>query len=93
MTTDRPRGGGALRALSLIAAAACVALIVLYPRAFGHDATQIAHGPFVGMLAGMSILWVHGLDFKPDHPVARRLLSPLLGWALLLGFGAIGLIH
>jgi predicted membrane protein len=49
----------------------------------------VPHGALVGMLFGMSILWVYGFGFTPQHRIFRYLLSPLLGWILLLGFGWI----
>lgn len=82
-----------LRVLSLLAALACAALVILYPRAIAHDAAGVPHGFLVGMLIGMSILWVYGFGFVPRHPLIRRIFSPLVGWALLLGFGAAVFLH
>ena len=58
-----------------------------------HDAAGVPHGFLVGMLIGMSILWVYGFGFVPRHPLIRRIFSPLVGWALLLGFGAAVFLH
>ncbi|WP_443743101.1 cyd operon YbgE family protein [Sutterella sp.] len=103
MTTDSDRTGAAprargkaetlLRVLSLLAALGCAALVVLYPRAIAHDAAGVPHGPLVGMLAGMSILWVYGFGFTPSHRILRWILSPLVGWVFLLGFGAVVFLH
>lgn len=103
MTTDpgrsgaapnaRAKGGTLLRVLSLLAALGCAALVVLYPRAIAHDAAGVPHGPLVGMLAGMSILWVYGFGFTPSHRILRWILSPLVGWVFLLGFGAVVFLH
>ena len=83
------RGSTALRIISFLGALACAAVVVLYPRAIAEDATGVPHGALVGMLFGMSILWVDGFGFTPQHRIFRYLLSPLLGWILLLGFGWI----
>ncbi|MDO5530476.1 cyd operon YbgE family protein [Sutterella sp.] len=80
--------GGFLRTLSILAAIATALVIVLYPRAVAHDAAGVPHGPLEGMLLGMSILWVHGFGFTPEHRILRIVLHPLVGWALLLGCGA-----
>ena len=103
MTTDpgrtgavpdvRAKGSALLRVLSLLAALGCAALVVLYPRAIAHDAAGVPHGPLVGMLAGMSILWVYGFGFTPSHRILRWILSPLVGWVFLLGFGAVVFLH
>lgn len=103
MTTDhgctgaapdvRAKGSALLRVLSLLAALGCAALVVLYPRAIAHDAASVPHGPLVGMLAGMSILWVYGFGFTPSHRILRWILSPLVGWMFLLGFGAVVFLH
>ena len=91
MTNTKPaassRGSTALRIISFLGALACAAVVVLYPRAIAEDATGVPHGALVGMLFGMSILWVYGFGFTPQHRIFRYLLSPLLGWILLLGFG------
>ncbi len=93
MTNTKPaassRGSTALRIISFLGALACAAVVVLYPRAIAEDATGVPHGALVGMLFGMSILWVYGFGFTPQHRIFRYLLSPLLGWILLLGFGWI----
>ena len=86
--TDR-RSSAFLRVISFLAALACAALVVLYPRAIAEDAAGVPHGALVGMLFGMSILWVYGFGFTPQHRILRLLLSPILGWLLLLGFGWI----
>ena len=70
-----------------------LSLVILYPRAIAHDAAGVPHGFLVGMLIGMSILWVYGFGFVPRHPLIRRIFSPLVGWALLLGFGAAVFLH
>ena len=93
MTKTKPaassRGSTALRIISFLGALACAAVVVLYTRAIAEDATGVPHGALVGMLFGMSILWVYGFGFTPQHRIFRYLLSPLLGWILLLGFGWI----
>ena len=92
-TTGKGTGSSFLRVLSLFAAIVCAMLVILYPRAIAHDAAGVPHGFLVGMLIGMSILWVYGFGFVPRHRVIRLFFSPLLGWAFLLGFGAAVFLH
>lgn len=92
-TAGKETGSSFLRVLSLLAAIACAMLVILYPRAIAHDAAGVPHGLLVGMLVGMSILWVYGFGFVPRHRVVRLFFSPLLGWAFLLGFGTAVFLH
>mgnify|MGYP000094676576 CR=1 FL=1 len=84
-TNTKPTNG-LLRVLSLAAAATVMVLIVLYPRAIAPDSASVPHGWLELMLYGMSLLWLYGFGFTPEHRVLRILLHPLVGWvALALG--------
>ena len=82
MSTDElkktPGANGFIRTLSILAAAAVVALVVIYPRAVATD------GWFVLMMMGMSICWICGFGFAPENRWLRRLLSLPVGWTMLL---------
>ena len=83
---DRPEprpGSGLLKLLSVIAAAAVAALIVIYPRAVAPDGASVPHGWLVMLMAGMSICWVYGFGFIPRTRWLRAFFSPVLGWLLL----------
>ena len=60
MSTDElkktPGANGFIRTLSILAAAAVVALVVIYPRAVATDGASVPHGWFVLMMMGMSCL-------------------------------------
>ncbi len=87
MTTNAPAPKSShtlLRVLSLLAAAATIALIVIYPRAIAPDSASVPHGWLELMLYGMSICWVFGLGFTPQKPLFRMLLHPIVGWVCLL---------
>lgn len=73
-----------LRGLSIIAAACVVALVVIYPRAIAADGASVPHGWFVMMMVGMSICWISGFGFIPQHRGLRALFSLPVGWILLL---------
>ncbi len=75
---------GFIRTLSILAAAAVVALVVIYPRAVAADGASVPHGWFVLMMIGMSICWICGFGFKPENHWLRRLFSLPVGWSLLL---------
>ena len=75
---------GFLRFLSLLAAAAVMVLIVLYPRAIAPDSASVPHGWLELMLYGMSICWIYGFGFSPQHRVFRALLHPVVGVVCLL---------
>ena len=66
--------GGFIRTLSILAAAAVVALVVIYPRAVAADGASVPHGWFVLMMMG----------FAPENRWLRRLLSLPVGWSMLL---------
>lgn len=91
--TDKRESGGALRfaarLVSLLAAAAIVAVIVFYPRLIAQTAVDVPHGFLVLMLIGMSFAWVHGFGFVPEHRLLRPLFTPLAAWPLML-LGAWG---
>lgn len=83
---DRPEpspGSGFLRLISVTAAAAVAALIVIYPRAVAPDGASVPHGWLVMLMAGMSICWVYGFGFIPRTRWLRAFFSPVLGWPLL----------
>lgn len=94
MKTDPAvKRAGALRTLArfatFAAAIAFAALIVIYPRAIADDMTSVPHGALVGLLIGMSCAWVWGLGFVPQNRLLRLFFSPIVAWALMLGFGAV----
>lgn len=78
---------GFVRALSVIAAFAVMALVVLYPRAIAEDGASVPHGSFVLLMMGMSVCYIVGFGFVPKNKILRILFSPYMGWALM----AVGL--
>lgn len=82
--TATKSGSGLFRVLSFLAAAAVLVLVVLYPRAIAPDSASVPHGWLELMLFGMSLCWLYGFGFTPQHRVFRILLHPLLGWVCLL---------
>lgn len=72
-----------LRAISLIAAVAIVAVVVLYPRLIAEDSAGVPHGALTVLLLGMSCAWVHGFGFIPDHRLLKSIFSPIVAWPLI----------
>ena len=79
-----PGAYGFIRTLSILAAAAVVALVVIYPRAVATYGASVPHGGVVLMMMGMSICWICGFGFTPESRWLRRLLSLPVGWTMLL---------
>ena len=77
------------RAASLLAAAAIVAVLVLYPRLVAADSASVPHGFLAVMLMGMSAAWVHGFGFVPENRILSVLFSPIVAWPVML-IGAWG---
>ena len=77
------------RAASLLAAAAIVAVLVLYPRLVAADSASVPHGFLAVMLMGISAAWVHGFGFIPEHRLLRIVFSPIIAWPLI-ALGAWG---
>ena len=65
---------GLARAVSLLAAVAVAAVIILYPRLVAEDSASVPHGFLVVLLMGMSAAWVHGFV----------LFSPVVAWPVML---------
>lgn len=87
MTDERKNGAEALlRVLTAVAAAALVLLVVVYPRAFGAEASEVNHGGFVLMMLGMSVAWVSGFGFTPRNRWLAKLFTPVPAW-VLMGLG------
>lgn len=78
---------GLARVVSLLAATAIVAVVVLYPRLIAETAKDVPHGFLVLLLIGMSCAWVHGFGFIPQNPILKVAFSPLVAWPII----AIGL--
>lgn len=62
---------GLARAVSLLAAVAVAAVIILYPRLVAEDSASVPHGFLVVLLMGMSAAWVHGFGFVPENRILR----------------------
>ena len=72
-----------IRGLSLLAAAAVVRVVVLYPRLIAEDGAHVPHGFLVVLMLGMSAAWIHGFGFIPKNRILSILFSPLVAWPVL----------
>lgn len=75
------------RLLSILMAAAVVAIIVLYPRMIANTGAEVPHGFLAILMIGMSFAWVHGFGFVPHNNVLKQLFTPFVAWPIL----AVGL--
>lgn len=75
---------GLARAVSLLAACAIVAVIVLYPRLIAETAKDVPHGFLVLLLIGMSCAWVHGFGFIAQNRILKIAFSPLVAWPVIV---------
>ena len=75
---------GLARAVSLLAAVAVAAVIILYPRLVAEDSASVPHGFLVVLLMGMSAAWVHGFGFVPENRILRVLFSPIVAWPVMI---------
>ncbi|MBO5658298.1 MAG: cyd operon YbgE family protein [Duodenibacillus sp.] len=75
------------RVISILMAAAVVAIIVLYPRMIANTGAEVPHGFLAILMIGMSFAWVHGFGFIPHNSVLKRIFTPYVAWPIL----AIGL--
>lgn len=79
-----------VRGISLLAALAISAVLMLYPYALGTEMTAMTHIALPFLLFGVSGAFVHGLGFKPDSRALRAVFSPLAAWPLIaVGIGLL----
>ena len=76
---DRPWA----RTISLTAALAVSAVLMLYPYALGTRMTPMVHSALPLLLFGVSAAFVHGTGFRPDRPALRLAFSPIAAWPLI----------
>jgi predicted membrane protein len=70
------------RALSFAVAAACSAVVLVYPQALAPGG-RVPYGWLLLLMWGMAAGFVHGVGYVPAHRVLRLALGPLAAWALL----------
>lgn len=84
---NRPEGSSVFsilaRTVSILAALAIVAIVVLYPRLIATSAAEVPHGFLALLLLGMSCAWVHGFGFVPQNRFLRVAFSPLVAWPVI----------
>jgi predicted membrane protein len=82
--------GPVARGVSLAAALAVSAVLMLYPYALGTTMTPAVHSALPLLLFGVSGAFVHGFGFRPDSRALRIAFSPLVAWTLIaLGAGLL----
>lgn len=74
--------GTRVRWPSLLTALAIMLVGSIYPMLFTGANDQVDHGFASALFWAMCAGLVHGIGFRPRHPVARWLLS---GWACIAG--------
>jgi predicted membrane protein len=76
----------AFRPASLAAALILSAGLLLWPRILGPQLGPVEHSLLPVLLLGISGAFVSGFGYRPDHRLARILLSPIASW-VLMGLG------
>lgn len=71
------------RGVSLVAALAVSAVLMLYPYALGTTMTAATHTALPLLLVGVSAAFVHGFGFRPDNRAWRFVCGPLVAWPLM----------
>jgi predicted membrane protein len=77
---DRPWS----RTISLGAALAISAVLMLYPYALGTKMTPMLHTALPLMMIGVAGAFVHGFGFHPQRRVFATLFSPIAAWPLMV---------
>jgi predicted membrane protein len=75
------------RTISLGAALAISAVLMLFPYALGTKMTPMLHTALPLMMIGVAGAFVHGMGFHPNNRALAVLFSPVAAWPLM----AIGL--
>ncbi|MBO7173070.1 MAG: cyd operon YbgE family protein [Burkholderiaceae bacterium] len=68
------------RAVSLTAALAITATVLIFPRLIALDMHTVPHGWLVLLMFGMSFCYVHGLGFIPENRYLKTIFSPIVAW-------------
>ena len=77
---------------SLAAAILLSAMLLVYPRILGTGLGPVEHAVLPLLLLGVSGAFVSGVGYRPDHRVARAVLSPAASWCLMgIGVAALAL--
>jgi cyd operon protein YbgE len=79
LTLNRPWA----RVVSLTAALAVSAVLMIYPYALGTRTTAMTRSALPLLLFGVSAAFVHGVGFKPDNRILRAIFSPIAAWPLI----------
>jgi len=73
------------RLFSLLLAISLSLLVLAYPKAFAPDGIHsVRHDLLSLMMLGIAAGFVHGVGFVPQQIGWKILLSPYLGWLLML---------
>jgi len=60
-------------------------LILLMPHALTHQDNTVNHSLLMLLLVGIMIGFIHGIGFRAKSVFIGYLISPILGWPLMLG--------
>ena len=81
------------RIISLTAASAVSAVLMLYPYALGTEMTPMLHTALPLLLLGVSGAFVHGTGFRREARALRILFSPVAAWPLIAAGVGLLTIH
>tara|TARA_R110001583_G_scaffold171120_2_gene324605 strand:- start:4187 stop:4465 length:279 start_codon:yes stop_codon:yes gene_type:complete len=73
------------RTISFLLAMALSGLILLIPHALTNQDNTVNHWLLMIILIGIMIGFIHGIGFRAKSTLISYVISPLLGWPLMIG--------
>lgn len=73
------------RTISFLLAMALSGLILLIPHALTNQDNTVNHWLLMILMVGIMIGFIHGIGFRAKSALIGYIISPLLGWPLMLG--------
>lgn len=73
------------RTISFLLAMALSGLILLMPHALTNQDNTVNHSLLMLLLIGIMIGFIHGIGFRAKSALIGYVISPILGWPLMIG--------
>jgi predicted membrane protein len=75
----------ASRTISFLLAMALSGLVLFIPHALTNQDNTVNHWLLMILMVGIMIGFIHGIGFRAKSALIGCIISPLLGWPLMLG--------
>lgn len=72
------------RTISFLLAMALSGLILLMPHALTNQDNTVNHSLLMLLLIGIMIGFIHGIGFRVKSALIGYVISPILGWPLMI---------